>query len=242
MAQVAAIRPRNAAGYRRVSLVSTRSRTTAQALNFATEPPSPEVHYERPRPQISARTQVLLDRAKQAQDTLVENALTEVNLLLSQNEGFSQGFRELRQQRVHELEQEKQRIKREREEDRRRRLALYEERRAIQYERIQADRIRREQERERRKEEQLQQRRQLEEERRAQEEAAVEARRIAQEIRRWEHEEIERIRRERLRQCAVCMDETDLDLMIPLPCSHWYCVEDLTSKSSGSEDWLITAF
>jgi hypothetical protein len=240
MVQVVAIRPRNAAGYRRVSLTSTRSRTTAQALNFAPEPASPTLHYDDdpPRPQISARTQALLDAAKQAQDALVERAVTEANLLRAQKEEVSQLFRELRQQRLYELEEEKQRIAREQEESRRRRLALYEERQRVEYERIRLDKVRREQEIERRKEEIIQSRRQLEEERRAQEEAATEARRIAEEIRQREQEEAERIRQERLRECAVCMDEADMDLMVQLPCTHWYCVEDLDSTFSWSDDGL----
>ena len=53
-----------------------------------------------------------------------------------------------------------------------------------------------------------------------------------------EQEEVERIRQERLRECAVCMDEADIDQMVQLPCTHWYCIEDLDSKSSWSEDWL----
>ena len=236
MAQVAAIRPKNAAGHRRVSLASTRSRTAGQqqTLNFVPEPTSQALHYDDPppRPQISARTQALLDAAKQAQDALVERAVTEANRLRVQKEEVSQLFRELRQQKVYEAEEERRRIAREQEEDRRIRLALYEERQNIEYERIRLDRLRREQEIERRKEEILQRRRQLEEERHAQEEAAAEARRIAEEIRQREREEAERIRQERLRQCAVCMDEVDMDLMVQLPCSHWYCVEGLESKFS----------
>lgn len=242
MLQITAIRPRNAAGHRRVSLASTRPRTAAEALNFAPEPTSPGLHYDdNPlQPQISTRTQALLDAAKQAQDALVERAITEANLLRAQKEEVSQLFKELRQQRVYDLEEEKQRIAREQEEGRRRRLALYEERQREEHERVRLDKVRREQEIERRKEGILQRGRQLAEERRAQEEAAAEARRIAQEIRRREQEEAERIRQERLRQCAVCMDEVDMDLMAQLPCTHWYCVEDLDSKFSWLEDGLTS--
>src|SRR6266487_3483438 len=101
MVQVAAIRPRNAAGYRRVSLTSTRSRTAGQALSFVPEPALPTLHHDYsqtqyqnscdpPLPQISARTQALLDAAKQAQDALVERAITEANLLRTQKEEVSQ--------------------------------------------------------------------------------------------------------------------------------------------------------
>ncbi|KAI1743033.1 hypothetical protein F4680DRAFT_390847 [Xylaria scruposa] len=40
-------------------------------------------------------------------------------------------------------------------------------------------------------------------------------------------EERERIRRERLRECAVCMEEDDMSSMIQAPCEHWFCLEDL---------------
>jgi len=194
-------------------------------LSFTPEPALPSLrHDDPPQPQISARTQELLDAAKQAQDAIVERAIAEANLLRAQKEEVSQLFRELRQQKVYEIEEEKQRITREQEEDRRRRLALYGERQRIEYERVRLDKIRQVQEIERRREEILQRRRQLEEERRAQEEAAAE-------VRRREQEEAERIRQERLRQCAVCMDEADIDLMVQLPCTHWYCVDDLDGKS-----------
>jgi len=237
MVQVAAIRPRNATGHRKVSLTSTRPRTTGQTLSFVLEPASPTLHLDDPPlPRISGRTQSLLDAAKQAQDALVERAIAEANLLRAQKEEVSQLFRELRQQRVYELEEERQRVARAQDEDRRRRLALYEERQRIEYEKIRLEKLRRGQDIERRREELLQRRRQLEEERRAQEEAAEEDRRRAVEIRRREQEEAERIRRERLRECAVCMDEADVDLMVQLPCTHWYCIEDLDSESSWSED------
>ncbi|KAI0185556.1 hypothetical protein EV127DRAFT_441115 [Xylaria flabelliformis] len=45
-------------------------------------------------------------------------------------------------------------------------------------------------------------------------------------------EEREQIRQERLRECAVCMVEDDMDDMIQTPCAHWYCSIDLHSKFS----------
>ncbi|KAI1772105.1 hypothetical protein F4818DRAFT_444730 [Hypoxylon cercidicola] len=44
---------------------------------------------------------------------------------------------------------------------------------------------------------------------------------------RIQEEERERIRRERFRECAVCMEEDDMGSMIQAPCSHWYCRGDL---------------
>ena len=71
-----------------------------------------------------------------------------------------------------------------------------------------------------------------EEERRQRErEQAIAARQaeIAAEEERRRREEEER--RQRLRQCAVCLEDQDMSLMIETPCGHWYCPEDLQSKA-----------
>lgn len=54
----------------------------------------------------------------------------------------------------------------------------------------------------------------------------------AAERRRLEAEEVERVRRERLRQCAVCLEEIDVGVMVEVPCTHWYCRTHLRGKSS----------
>lgn len=111
--------------------------------------------------------------------------------------------------RVAEIQrQEQQRIRDERLAEQRARAAEWEER-----QRQERERIRREQEEaERRQREE----RAEEERRRREEQAAAEAarRRAA---------EAERRRRERLRTCAVCMEDNDLDAMVETPCRHWYC-------------------
>jgi len=58
---------------------------------------------------------------------------------------------------------------------------------------------------------------------REEQEAIIEAQRIAA-------EDEERRRRERLRTCVVCMDENDLDVMVQVPCQHWYCRACLRGK------------
>lgn len=50
-----------------------------------------------------------------------------------------------------------------------------------------------------------------------------EERAAAEEAFRREAEEAERRRRETLRECAVCMDENDMQHMVEAPCQHWYC-------------------
>jgi hypothetical protein len=47
---------------------------------------------------------------------------------------------------------------------------------------------------------------------------------------RRQREEEERRRRERERDCAVCLESYDMDLMLQLPCSHWYCPEHLRGE------------
>lgn len=47
-----------------------------------------------------------------------------------------------------------------------------------------------------------------------------------------EAETRERIRQENSRECAVCMEAGDVTHMVQVPCTHWYCHEDLESKSS----------
>ncbi|KAI1192581.1 hypothetical protein F5X97DRAFT_337453 [Nemania serpens] len=46
----------------------------------------------------------------------------------------------------------------------------------------------------------------------------------------------ERVRRERLRECAVCMEEDDMGAMIQAPCVHWYCHEDLQTAFQNALD------
>ena len=77
-------------------------------------------------------------------------------------------------------------------------------------------------------------RRRIENERLQREREEAQAARLAQIVaeedrRRRQAEQAERIRRERLRECAVCFDSQDMDMMVQVECSHWYCIEDLRS-------------
>jgi len=56
----------------------------------------------------------------------------------------------------------------------------------------------------------------------------------AAERRRLEAEEAERVRRERLKECAVCLEEIDMGMMVEVPCNHWYCRTHLRGKSPRS--------
>lgn len=53
-----------------------------------------------------------------------------------------------------------------------------------------------------------------------------------EEQRLWEVEEAERRRRERERDCAVCLDTFDMGNMIELSCRHWYCRTHLRGKET----------
>ena len=70
----------------------------------------------------------------------------------------------------------------------------------------------------------------LERERRAREQAiaARQAEIAAEEERRRRQEEE---RRQRLRECAGCLEDQDMLLMIEAPCRHWYCRGDIQSKA-----------
>ena len=64
-----------------------------------------------------------------------------------------------------------------------------------------------------------QRRREIEEQQRAEAEAL-----------RLVKKEAERVRRERERDCAVCLDSNDIGVMVEAPCAHWYCRVHLRGK------------
>ena len=77
----------------------------------------------------------------------------------------------------------------------------------------------------------------VEDERRRRERDEAQAARLArlaaeEDRRRRQAEQAERVRRERLRECAVCFDSQDMDMMVQVACAHWYCIEDLRSMST----------
>ena len=70
----------------------------------------------------------------------------------------------------------------------------------------------------------------LEQEQRIREQAiaARQAEIAAEEERRRRQEEE---RRARLRECAVCLEDQDMSVMIETPCRHWYCRGDIQSRA-----------
>ena len=173
-----------------------------------------------------------------ASDVQEQNALKQEQLLHAKHE----------RNRIAEAErQEHERIERSQLEARRRRLAEQVEQRRIENERLQREReetqaallaqiVAEEAERQRRLADEAERQR-VEDERRRRERDEAQAAHLArlaaeEDRRRRQAEQAERIRRERLRECAVCFDSQDMDLMVQVECSHWYCIEDLRSMYS----------
>ena len=179
-----------------------------------------------------------------ASDVQERNAIRQEQLLHAKHE----------RDRIAEAErQEHERIERSQLEAHRRRLAEQVERRRIENERLQREReeaqaarlaqiVAEEAERQRRLAEEAERQR-VEDERRRRERDEAHTAHLArlaaeEDRRRRQAEQAERIRRERLRECTVCFDSLDMDLMVQVECSHWYCIEDLRSmytlyRSSG---------
>lgn len=170
-----------------------------------------------------------------ASDVQERNAIRQERLLHAKHE----------RDRIAEAErQEHERIERSQLEAHRRRLAEQVERRRIENERLQREKeeaqaarlaqiVAEEAERQRRLAEEAERQR-VEDERRRRERDEAQAAHLArlaaeEDRRRRQAEQAERIRRERLRECTVCFDSQDMDLMVQVECSHWYCIEDLRS-------------
>lgn len=170
-----------------------------------------------------------------ASDVQERNAIRQERLLHAKQE----------RDRIAEAErQEHERIERSQLETRRRRLAEQVERRRIENERLQREReeaqaarlaqvVAEEAERQRRLAEEAERQR-VEDERRRRERNEAQAAHLArlaaeEDRRRRQAEQAERLRRERLRECAVCFESQDMDMMVQVACSHWYCIEDLRS-------------
>ncbi len=47
-------------------------------------------------------------------------------------------------------------------------------------------------------------------------------------------EEAERLRRERERECVVCLESNDIGIMVQTPCAHWYCRIHLRGMSRST--------
>ena len=156
-----------------------------------------------------------LERAQFEQELWAGAVIAQANEIRDDRLERRRQAREQAARLAEQRQQEQQRIQDERLAEQRARAAERAEQARQEAERIRQERAA--EDRRRREEQEA-----IEEARQA---AAAEAarRRVAEEARRRAAEEAERRRRERLRPCSVCMDENDVNLMVQVPCSHWYC-------------------
>jgi hypothetical protein len=161
---------------------------------------------------VSLETRERLRESRRAQDRAASFLAQEVASLKRQHMDAIHAFRELQRQN---------------DEGRRQIYQALEEERALQLRRrVEEAQLRLQEEAERWQA----QRTALMEERNqflAERAAEAEARRLEEEARRQREAEEERVQIERLRDCAVCLERFDLDVVAALPCTHFYCAEDL---------------
>jgi hypothetical protein len=175
-------------------------------------------------------TERLLSEAKDARTDLRSKLMSDAQILRQQTDAINAICRENRHLFTQQKESEQQRAHAEDQELRRLRFEETRRRHQIQQEQVEREhaekvaliRVRNE-ELERDWLQELVQRRE-------EEEAQREARRVEELRRLREAEEAERRRQERLRECVVCMDSSDMEFMIETPCEHWYCLDDLQSE------------
>lgn len=236
------IRPKGARQYRQRGVsVLLRSNPTQEsaAIRYVEYPEASVAPRLPPELVLSPNTYERLAAAKRAQDELTDHVRAEALAIRERQYEELRIIRQLRELTAREKQVREETRRKPRMGDIERIMLEFENRRAIEEEERIAEVVRREAMRDSIREsmtlmaDEAARQRQVEQDRILAEhieaEAGLEEARIqAQE----EAEERERIRRERLRDCAICMDEDDMDSMIQAPCAHWYCHEDLQSKLS----------
>ncbi|KAJ8132670.1 hypothetical protein O1611_g954 [Lasiodiplodia mahajangana] len=233
------IRPKDARQYRQrsVSVLPRPDLTPGSAAGRYVEYPTTP----RPPPELvlSPNTYERLAAAKRAQDEMIDHARAEAMAMRERQYEVSRTIRRLRDSAAREKREREETRHQQRIDDFERLMMEFETRRAIVEEERIAEEIRREalgnsiREFMIQKRDEVVRQRQLEQDRLLAEHMEAEARIEEEQIRaREEAEERERIRQERLRDCAVCMEADDMGSMIQAPCAHWYCREDLQSKFS----------
>ena len=157
-----------------------------------------------------------LERAQFEQELWAGAVIAQANEIRDDRLERRRQAREQAARLAEQRQQEQQRIQDERLAEQRARAAERAEQARQEAERIRQERAA--EDRRRREEQEA-----IEEARRAAAAEAARQREAAEAARRRAAEEAERRRRERLRPCSVCMDENDVNLMVQVPCSHWYC-------------------
>ncbi|KAI4861083.1 hypothetical protein F4820DRAFT_82213 [Hypoxylon rubiginosum] len=228
------IRPRNARQYRqRSASVLPRSDQT-QDSTAGNHVESPEASAAPLQIVLSRNTYERLAAAKRAQYGLTDQLRAEALAMKEHQQEELRIFREFRELAEREKRQREESLRQQQLDDLQQKMLEFETLRAIEEDERNAE-VARRREAEAQMREEARRHRQAEQERilaeRIAEEARIEEERIVEEARieeeRIQAEERERIRRERFRQCAVCMEEDDMGSMIQAPCAHWYCPGDL---------------
>ncbi|KAI2625608.1 hypothetical protein GGR54DRAFT_506863 [Hypoxylon sp. NC1633] len=189
---------------------------------------------------LSRNTYKRLAAAKQAQYGLTDQFRAEALAMKERQQEQLRTFREFRESAENEKRQREETLRQQRLDDLHQRRLEFKTIRAIE-EDERAVEVARRREAETQMREEATRQRQAEQarilaERIAEEEARIEEeRRQAQEAAQ-EAEERERVRRECLKECAICLEEDDIGAMIQLPCTHWYCHEDLRTAFENALD------
>ncbi|KAI1134206.1 hypothetical protein F5Y05DRAFT_239082 [Hypoxylon sp. FL0543] len=237
MVEYQVIRPRNVHQCRLLS-VSILPRSDPTRGSTATDDvESPPEAFAAPLQLVLSRnTYERLAAAKQAQYGLTDQIRAEALATRERHHEELRRFREFREAAARENRWREETLRQQRLDDLQQRVLEFETRRAIEEEERIAETARRREVEARMREEAIRHR-QEEQDRILAERAAEEEARIEEERRRIrEAEERERIRRERLRECAVCMEEDEMGSMVQVTCQHWYCHEDLQNAFQNALD------
>ncbi|KAI0486635.1 hypothetical protein F4859DRAFT_308544 [Xylaria cf. heliscus] len=240
------IRPKDARQYRKRSvsvLPRPGPRQGSAATRYVEYPEASAVPQPLPELVLSPSTYERLEAAKRAQDELIDHVRAEALAMRDHQYDELRRIKQFRELAARERREREEALRQQQMDDFEQIMLEFETRRAIEEEERIAEVAQREVIRDSIRESMTRMRdeaarqRQLEEDRilaeQMEEEARIEETQIqAQE----EAEERERIRRERLRECAVCMEADDMGSMIQAPCMHWYCPEDLQTAFQNALD------
>lgn len=179
---------------------------------------------------LSQNTYKRIAAAKRAQDGLIEQAKAEAIAVQHSQYEELRAFQVLREISASEGREREENLRQQRLEEIQQRVLAFEIGRAIKEEERNAEVARRIEAETLARDEAIRQR-QAEQDRILAEHIAEEGARLEDERRcMQEAEERERVCRARLRECAACMEEDDMDVMTQASCTHRYCHEHHQGK------------
>ncbi|KAI1420345.1 hypothetical protein F5Y12DRAFT_136609 [Xylaria sp. FL1777] len=240
------IRPKDARQYRQrsVSLLPWSDPTPCSVASRSVEYPEASAAQRPPRELVlSLNTYERLAAAQRAQDELTDYVRAEALVMRERQYEELRAFRQFRESVARENREREETLRQQQLDHFELIMLEFETRRAIEEEERIADEVRREAIRDSVRESMTRMRdeaarqRQVEQDKILAEHIEAEARIEEAQIQAQEEaEEREWIRRERLRECAVCMEEDDMGSMTQVPCTHWYCYEDLQTAFQNALD------